>query len=87
MWLCLIIYIIYKASKSNQKTLFKPKPLTIPAVFKGLKEIAMFTGNQVIKYIIFFCIFIYDYLLLLLLLLLYILLLVLLFIYKLIYNK
>jgi len=37
---------VAQASKSNQKTLFKPKPLTIPAVFKGLKEIAMFTGNQ-----------------------------------------
>ncbi|OUM69951.1 hypothetical protein PIROE2DRAFT_37797 [Piromyces sp. E2] len=37
---------VAQTSKSNQKTLFKPKPLTVPAVFKGLKEIAMFTGNQ-----------------------------------------
>jgi len=37
---------VAQMSKSNQKTLFKPKPLTVPAVFKGLKEIAMFTGNQ-----------------------------------------
>jgi len=37
---------VAQSSKSNQKTLFKPKPLTISAVFKGLKEIAMFTGNQ-----------------------------------------
>ncbi|KAI1797917.1 ATP-dependent DNA ligase [Ganoderma leucocontextum] len=33
-------------SKNSQKTLFKPKPLTLPNVFKDLKEIAMSTGHS-----------------------------------------
>ncbi|KAF5314030.1 hypothetical protein D9611_006793 [Ephemerocybe angulata] len=32
-------------SKNSQKTLFKPKPLTLPFVFSKLKEIALTTGN------------------------------------------
>ncbi|XP_017494953.1 PREDICTED: DNA ligase 1-like [Rhagoletis zephyria] len=34
-------------SKSNQKLLVKPKPLTVSAVFDAFKTIAMMTGNQV----------------------------------------
>ncbi|KAH8100697.1 DNA ligase I [Cristinia sonorae] len=33
-------------SKNSQKTLFKPKPLTVPFVFTNLKEIAMSTGHS-----------------------------------------
>nr|BAC76762.1 DNA ligase I [Coprinopsis cinerea] len=32
-------------SKNSQKTLFKPKPLTLPFVFTQLKDIALTTGN------------------------------------------
>ncbi|CAD6576021.1 MAG: hypothetical protein TREMPRED_001559 [Tremellales sp. Tagirdzhanova-0007] len=32
-------------SRSNQPTMFKPKPLTVPSVFKDLTEIAKATGN------------------------------------------
>ncbi|KAG6851073.1 hypothetical protein H0H93_002965 [Arthromyces matolae] len=32
-------------SKNAQKTLFKPKPLTIPFVFQSLKDIALTAGN------------------------------------------
>ncbi|KAJ2920210.1 hypothetical protein MD484_g239, partial [Candolleomyces efflorescens] len=32
-------------SKNSQKTLFKPKPLTLPFVFSNLKEIALTAGN------------------------------------------
>lgn len=34
-------------SKSSQKTLFKPKPLTLPFVFSHLKEIAITAGHSV----------------------------------------
>ena len=34
-------------SKNSQKTLFKPKPLTVPFVFNNLKEIAMSSGHSV----------------------------------------
>lgn len=34
-------------SKNSQKTLFKPKPLTVPYVFTNLKEIALSTGHSV----------------------------------------
>ncbi|KAG5639231.1 hypothetical protein H0H81_005305 [Sphagnurus paluster] len=33
-------------SKNSQKTLFKPKPLTIPFVFQNLKDIALTSGNS-----------------------------------------
>ncbi|KAG6868593.1 hypothetical protein C0993_000619 [Termitomyces sp. T159_Od127] len=33
-------------SKNSQKTLFKPKPLTIPFVFRNLKDIALTAGNS-----------------------------------------
>ncbi|EIW86741.1 ATP-dependent DNA ligase [Coniophora puteana RWD-64-598 SS2] len=33
-------------SKNSQKTLFKPKPLTLPFVFSKLKEIALSTGHS-----------------------------------------
>ncbi|KAH6917400.1 DNA ligase I [Coprinopsis sp. MPI-PUGE-AT-0042] len=33
-------------SKNSQKTLFKPKPLTVPFVFAQLKEIALTSGNS-----------------------------------------
>ncbi|KAF7791891.1 hypothetical protein EIP86_002915 [Pleurotus ostreatoroseus] len=33
-------------SKNSQKTLFKPKPLTVPFVFKNLKEIATSSGHS-----------------------------------------
>ncbi|KAF9189923.1 hypothetical protein BGZ51_009135 [Haplosporangium sp. Z 767] len=36
-------------SRSNQPTMFKPKALTIPHVFKTLKDIAALSGNSVDK--------------------------------------
>ncbi|KIJ68471.1 hypothetical protein HYDPIDRAFT_106670 [Hydnomerulius pinastri MD-312] len=33
-------------SKNSQKTLFKPKPLTVPLVFTNLKEIALSAGHS-----------------------------------------
>ncbi|KAL4069635.1 ATP-dependent DNA ligase [Scleroderma yunnanense] len=33
-------------SKNSQKTLFKPKPLTVPFVFTNLREIALSTGHS-----------------------------------------
>ena len=36
-----------KTSKNMQKTLFKPKPLTVPFVFSNLKEIALTGGHSV----------------------------------------
>ncbi|KAI0348086.1 ATP-dependent DNA ligase [Trametopsis cervina] len=38
--------LVAKNSKNSQKTLFKPKPLTVPFVFSNLKEIAMSTGHS-----------------------------------------
>ncbi|KAG0297474.1 hypothetical protein BGZ98_000581 [Dissophora globulifera] len=38
--------IIAMNSRSNQPTMFKPKPLTIPHVFKTLKDIASLSGNS-----------------------------------------
>ncbi len=38
---------VAQISRSNQPTMFQPKPLTIPAVFKALKEIAAFSGHSV----------------------------------------
>lgn len=34
-------------SKNNQKTLFKPKPLTVGFVFSNLRDIALTSGNSV----------------------------------------
>ena len=36
-----------KNSKNMQKTLFKPKALTVPFVFSSLKEIALSSGHSV----------------------------------------
>ena len=38
-----------KNSKNMQKTLFKPKSLTVPFVFSNLKEIALSSGHSVSK--------------------------------------
>ncbi|KAF8945628.1 hypothetical protein BGZ47_002283 [Haplosporangium gracile] len=38
--------VIAMNSRSNQPTMFKPKVLTIPHVFKTLKDIASLTGNS-----------------------------------------
>ena len=38
---------LLKNSKNMQKTLFKPKPLTVPVVFSNLKEIALCAGHSV----------------------------------------
>ncbi|KAF9085425.1 hypothetical protein BGX23_009674 [Mortierella sp. AD031] len=38
--------VIAMNSRSNQPTMFKPKALTIPHVFKTLKDIASLTGNS-----------------------------------------
>ena len=37
--------LVAAKSKGTQPTMFKPKPLTIPSVFKGLKEIALISGS------------------------------------------
>lgn len=39
--------VTWQNSKNSQKTLFKPKPLTVPYVFTNLKEIALSTGHSV----------------------------------------
>ncbi|KAK2461928.1 hypothetical protein APHAL10511_006391 [Amanita phalloides] len=38
--------LVAMSSKANQKTLFKPKPLTLSYVFTNLKEIAMTSGHS-----------------------------------------
>ncbi|KAG9097760.1 hypothetical protein FRC06_007212, partial [Ceratobasidium sp. 370] len=38
--------LVAMKSRAAQKTLFKPKPLTLPTVFKHLMEISKMTGNQ-----------------------------------------
>jgi hypothetical protein len=43
---------LLKNSKNMQKTLFKPKPLTVPFVFSNLKEIALSTGHSVSRAIV-----------------------------------
>ncbi|KAI9030313.1 DNA ligase 1-like protein [Hyaloraphidium curvatum] len=37
---------VAETSRNNQRTMFKPKPLTVPQVFKTLKEIASFSGQK-----------------------------------------
>lgn len=41
--------LVAQASRSNQSTMFKPKRLTCPAVFKGLNEIAMASGQSAVN--------------------------------------
>ena len=38
--------LVAETSRSNQRTMFKPKPLTVSLVYKKLKEIAQLTGNK-----------------------------------------
>ncbi|CAF1050653.1 unnamed protein product [Rotaria sordida] len=38
--------LVAEASRSTQRTMFKPKPLTVSFVYKKLKEIAQLTGNK-----------------------------------------
>jgi hypothetical protein len=40
-------YVYWQSSKNSQKTLFKPKPLTVPFVFSNLQDIALSTGHSV----------------------------------------
>jgi DNA ligase 1 len=39
--------IVAQESRSNQKMLFKPQPLTVSYVFNKLREIAQMSGNAV----------------------------------------
>jgi len=39
--------IIAENSKSNQRTMFQPAPLTVPNVYSRLMEIAQMTGHAV----------------------------------------
>ena len=41
--------LVAQASRSNQSTMFKPKRLTCVAVFKGLKEIALASGQSAVN--------------------------------------
>ena len=38
--------LVAESSKSSQKTMFQPKPLTVEAVFAKLKEVANMTGTS-----------------------------------------
>ncbi|KAF8807388.1 ATP-dependent DNA ligase [Phlegmacium glaucopus] len=38
--------LVAMSSKNSQKTLFKPKPLTVPFVFSNLQDIALSTGHS-----------------------------------------
>lgn len=40
-------HYVWQTSKNSQKTLFKPKPLTVPFVFSNLRDIALSTGLSV----------------------------------------
>lgn len=37
---------VAQVSRSNQTTMFQPKPLTVKSIFKALREIAAFSGNS-----------------------------------------
>jgi DNA ligase 1 len=41
--------LVAQASRSNQSTMFKPKRLTCTAVFKGLKDVAMASGQSAVN--------------------------------------
>ncbi|PAV21964.1 ATP-dependent DNA ligase [Pyrrhoderma noxium] len=38
--------LVAMSSKNSQKTIFRPKPLTVPSVFSNLKEIALSSGHS-----------------------------------------
>ena len=48
-------HYVWQSSKNSQKTLFKPKPLTVPFVFSNLRDIALSTGHSVCGFFLFFC--------------------------------
>lgn len=39
--------IVAESSRSTQKTLFQPQPLTVLSVFQKLKEVAAMSGSSV----------------------------------------
>lgn len=39
--------LVAKASRTNQKTMYKPAPLTVKSVFNKFKEIASLQGHSV----------------------------------------
>ncbi|CAK5264427.1 unnamed protein product [Mycena citricolor] len=41
-----LVAMVSKNSKNSQKTLFKPKPLTLPFVFQNLRDIALTSGHS-----------------------------------------
>ena len=41
--------LVAQASRSNQSTMFKPKKLTGLAVYKGLKEVALASGQSAVN--------------------------------------
>lgn len=41
------IGIVAEGSRSNQRTMFQPAPLSVPTVYTKLKEIAQMTGQSV----------------------------------------
>lgn len=41
--------IVAEGSRSNQRTMFQPAPLTVLVVYSKLKEIAQMTGHAVIR--------------------------------------
>ena len=46
-------HYVWQSSKNSQKTLFKPKPLTVPFVFSNLRDIALSTGQAVCGFFFF----------------------------------